>query len=214
MVDGKSGELFHRRKNPQNSISAKFRGGKFLGHLSTTLWLQETELPWLIRIETLGLETKNCRLRIVEISPRVKRSEQTRLRQFPSRKSWKTRFLWAYKKIPNVDPDPAGQNQNGSMRIRIRNTNWNKEEVIKKRRQKLPDTRKQKNLTMETLHVPLWSTGTPRNRVPGQCCASGMFIPDNGSWFLTIPDPTTAKKGGKIRCPAFVAINITKLTII
>ncbi len=30
-----------------------------------------------------------------------------------------------------------------------------------------------------------------------QCCGSGMFIPDPGSWFLPIPDPGSKKKQQK-----------------
>jgi hypothetical protein len=51
-----------------------------------------------------------------------------------------------------------------------------------------------------------------------QCCGSGMFIPDLGSWFLSarIPDLTTAtKEGGKlVVLPFFVAKNIIKLLIL
>ncbi len=115
------GKFFIPRKSANLNVchsSPKFRGGKFPGHLTITLPLQESELRWLIRIGTLGLETKNGRLRIVEILPRVKRSEQTRLRQFPSRKSWKTRFLWAYrkKKIEINVSDPHSQCRSGSSR--------------------------------------------------------------------------------------------------
>ncbi len=42
-----------------------------------------------------------------------------------------------------------------------------------------------------------------------QCCGSGMFIPDPGSWFLPIPDPgskiSNKRKGWKkICCPNFL----------
>ncbi len=58
-----------------------------------------------------------------------------------------------------------------------------------------------------------------------QCCGSGMFIPDPGSWFLPIPDsgsripdPNTATKerGEKkfVVIPTFEATNFTKLKII
>jgi hypothetical protein len=53
-----------------------------------------------------------------------------------------------------------------------------------------------------------------------QCCGSGMFIPDSGSWFLPIPDPgfqnSNSREGWKkINCYTFfAAINFTKLKII
>ncbi len=34
----------------------------------------------------------------------------------------------------------------------------------------------------------------PISKTLEQCCGSGMFIPDPGSWFLPIPDPKTATK--------------------
>ena len=49
-----------------------------------------------------------------------------------------------------------------------------------------------------------------------QCCGSGMFIPDPGSWFLPIPDPgskNSNKRQGwkKLSCHTFFgAINFTK----
>ncbi len=49
------------------------------------------------------------------------------------------------------------------------------------------------------------------------CSGCGMIIPDTGSWFLSIPDPTTATKrrGKRICCSTFiVASNFTKLKII
>jgi hypothetical protein len=52
-----------------------------------------------------------------------------------------------------------------------------------------------------------------------QCCGSGMFIPDPGSWFLSIPDLKTARGVWKkyrvfVVLPSFVATNITKFKII
>ncbi len=53
-----------------------------------------------------------------------------------------------------------------------------------------------------------------------QCCGSGMFIPDPGSWFLPIPDPgsknSNKRQGWKIFFvkPFFVATNFTKMNII
>jgi hypothetical protein len=58
-----------------------------------------------------------------------------------------------------------------------------------------------------------------------QCCGSGMFIPDPGSWFLPIPDPGSRipdpKTGSKERGEKkffvkhfFVATNFTKCKII
>ncbi len=60
-----------------------------------------------------------------------------------------------------------------------------------------------------------------------QCCGSGMFIPDPGSWFLSIPDPgsripdpgsknSNKRQGWKFFFfkPFFVATNFTKLNII
>ncbi len=53
-----------------------------------------------------------------------------------------------------------------------------------------------------------------------QCCGSGMFIPDPGSWFLPIPDPgsknSNKRQGWKNNFvkPFFVATNFTKLHII
>ncbi len=55
-----------------------------------------------------------------------------------------------------------------------------------------------------------------------QCCGSGMFIPDPGSWFLPIPDPgsripdpktATKERGEKklVVIPFYVATNFTKL---
>ncbi len=60
---------------------------------------------------------------------------------------------------------------------------------------------------------------------PSQCCGSGMFIPDPGSWFLPIPDPgsripdpkTATKERGEKKFvvnPFFVATNFIKLKII
>ncbi len=57
-----------------------------------------------------------------------------------------------------------------------------------------------------------------------QCCGSGMFIPDPGSWFLPIPDPgsripdpktATKMRGGNrfVVKPFFVAKNFTKLKL-
>jgi hypothetical protein len=51
----------------------------------------------------------------------------------------------------------------------------------------------------------------------GQCCGSGMFIPDHDFYPSRIPDPTRATKeeGEKfVVLPYFVATNITKLQII
>jgi hypothetical protein len=63
-------------------------------------------------------------------------------------------------------------------------------------------------------------------RIKNQCCGSGMFIPDPGSWFLTIPDPgsripdpgsripdpkTATKERGKkklVVIPFYVATNL------
>jgi hypothetical protein len=45
-----------------------------------------------------------------------------------------------------------------------------------------------------------------------QCCGSGLFISDPGSWFLSVPDPTTATKeeGKNSFCSTFfVATNMT-----
>jgi len=44
---------------------------------------------------------------------------------------------------------------------------------------------------------------------PGQCCGSGMFIPDPGSWFLPIPDPGSKnsnkrERWKKISCHTFL----------
>ncbi len=60
-------------------------------------------------------------------------------------------------------------------------------------------------------------------RGTNQCCGSGMFIPDPGSWFLPIPDPgsriqkqqqkTGVKKKFFVK-PFFEATNFTKLNII
>ncbi len=53
-----------------------------------------------------------------------------------------------------------------------------------------------------------------------QCCGSGMFIPDLGSWFLAIPDPgskTATKERGEKKLVVitfYVATNFTKLQII
>jgi hypothetical protein len=58
-----------------------------------------------------------------------------------------------------------------------------------------------------------------------QCCGSGMFIPDPGSWFLPIPDPgsqipdpktATKERGEKkfVVITFYVATNFTKLQII
>jgi hypothetical protein len=51
-----------------------------------------------------------------------------------------------------------------------------------------------------------------------QCCGSGMFIPDPGSWFLPIPDsgsripdPKTATKERGEKKLVVIAINFTKL---
>ncbi len=58
-----------------------------------------------------------------------------------------------------------------------------------------------------------------------QCCGSGMFIPDPGSWFLPVPDPgsripdpkTETKESGQKNffiILSFVVTNFTKLNII
>ncbi len=61
-----------------------------------------------------------------------------------------------------------------------------------------------------------------------QCCGSGMFIPNPGSWFLPIPDPgsrisdpgsknSSKREGWKknlVVIPFYVATNFTKLKII
>ncbi len=36
---------------------------------------------------------------------------------------------------------------------------------------------------------PVWSGSKQSSQCGSQCCGSGMFIPDPGSWFLPIPDP-------------------------
>ncbi len=71
------------------------------------------------------------------------------------------------------------------------------------------------------LYALLSGTGT----CTCQCCGSGMFIPDPGSWFLPIPDPGSRipdpKTATKDRVekiflvkPFFFATNFTKLNII
>ncbi len=53
-----------------------------------------------------------------------------------------------------------------------------------------------------------------------QCCGSGMFIPDPGSWFLPIPDPGSKNRNKREGwkkidvIPFYVATNFTKLFII
>ncbi len=50
------------------------------------------------------------------------------------------------------------------------------------------------------LSLEYWKKFTSR-----QCCGSGLFIPDPGSWFLSVPNPTTATKeeGKNSFCPTF-----------
>jgi hypothetical protein len=46
----------------------------------------------------------------------------------------------------------------------------------------VPDTVFQSSITLLEKNVSEF-------QVSQQCCGSGMFIPDPGSWFLPIPDP-------------------------
>ncbi len=54
-------------------------------------------------------------------------------------------------------------------------------------------------------------------RTEGQCCGSGMFIPDPGSWFLPIPDPGSKNSNKRERWkkldvkPFYVATKFNKI---
>jgi hypothetical protein len=60
------------------------------------------------------------------------------------------------------------------------------------------------------LSLEYWKKFTSR-----QCCGSGLFIPDPGSWFLAVPDPTTAtkEKGKNSLSPTFFVATKLKITL-
>ncbi len=125
----------------------------------------------------------------------------------------------------------SGSNRPKPMRIRIRNTVWKAvtpSELLKWIMER-SEVRKEvvnygRNWEMEwflTSGQLVWNVENPRR----QCCGSGIFIPDPGSWFLPIPDlgsripdPKTAIKERDekklVVIPFFVAKNFTKLKII
>ncbi len=81
--------------------------------------------------------------------------------------------------------------------------------------------KKEKPNVWSTVNKTVWLSKVPTV----QCCGSGMFIPDPGTWFLPIPNPgsripdpktATNERGEKklVVIPFFVATNFTKLKII
>jgi hypothetical protein len=65
------------------------------------------------------------------------------------------------------------------------------------------------------LTVPVLLLGVKSSRGAGQCCGSGMFIPDPDFYPSRIPDPKTATKERDekklVVIPFYVATNLTKL---